>query len=113
MLGYNWKQGKNVGVSFVRGYTTPAMTSVVEQLTRLYVPELEITDTNACCSDHQSFYSVGYPAVGFVEPKGYLVDPEYHHPGDLVNRPGYDVEQILMITKAIGACLLELAGYQE
>lgn len=47
-------------------------------------------------------------SVGFVEHGGYTVDPEYHHVGDLVNRPGYDIDQILYIGKAVLASLAEI-----
>jgi len=30
------------------------------------VPELEIGYSPSCCSDHQSFFEQGYPAVGYA-----------------------------------------------
>jgi Zn-dependent M28 family amino/carboxypeptidase len=111
MLGFNKHVG-GVGVAFIRDYVSTSMTAVVRGIVSEYMPLLEQSQSTACCSDHQSFHELGYPSVGFVEPEGYRVDPEYHHVGDLVNRPGYNVEQILAITKAILACIAVLAGIQ-
>jgi hypothetical protein len=65
-------------------------------------------DSRACCSDQQPFYSQGYPSVGFVEPGGYLIDPQYHKVGDVTERAGYDFEQLAAITKSVAACVAVL-----
>jgi Zn-dependent M28 family amino/carboxypeptidase len=108
MVAYN-PTGK-LGVAMVQGYTTPSLVQQINQWTAQYVPELEVLTTNACCSDHQSFYEVGYESAGFVEPGGYLIDPEYHHVGDIVYRPGYNLSQIVLIAKAVTVSLCHLAG---
>jgi hypothetical protein len=110
MIGYNAHKGDHLGLAFVEGYTDSALTRKVRGWVQEYVPELRISNTKACCSDHQSFYEQGYPSVGFVEAGGYVIDPEYHQVGDVVRREGYDLEQIVAITKAIGASMCELAG---
>lgn len=67
--------------AFVSLYTNAALTTFAKEIATLYVPEITRVDTTACCSDHQSFYEVGYPSVGLVEGGGYTIDPKYHNVG--------------------------------
>jgi len=45
-------------------YTYVPLLELVNNLTNLYVPELGLGYSPSCCSDHQSFFEQGYPAVG-------------------------------------------------
>ena len=47
-------------------YVYPPLLWLANNLTLLYVPELEIGYSPSCCSDHQSFFEQGYPAVGYA-----------------------------------------------
>jgi hypothetical protein len=111
MLAYS--KNEKIGLALVNRYTTPLMAELAKNIVSQFVPSLRISETSACCSDHQSFYSVGIPAIGFVEPDGYVVDPEYHSRNDLVYRPGYSLEQILEISKAILGCVGVFAGIEH
>lgn len=46
-------------------YVTSWLVEAVEKLTNLYVPELTVGYNSGCCSDQQSFYEQGYPAMGY------------------------------------------------
>ncbi|KCV70739.1 hypothetical protein H696_03090 [Fonticula alba] len=96
-------------IGLVTRYTDPVLTSLVRDIVGRYLPDAQIFNQTACCSDHQPFFEVGYPSAGFVEPIGYVGDPHYHKVTDLVERPDYSIEQLQLITRAILACLLELA----
>ncbi|KAG8876450.1 hypothetical protein FRB98_007266 [Tulasnella sp. 332] len=65
----------------------------------------------ACCSDHQSFHEQGFAATQLFERAGPIIDPMYHNSGDLSNRPGYDFEQLLAISKVALATILEVVGF--
>ena len=88
------------------------MAQLVSNVSALYVPELTVGTTSACCSDHQSFLESGFVATQVFERAGPIVDPMYHNSGDVVNRTGYDVEQIRSIAKATLATVLHAAGYE-
>ena len=53
-----------------------------------------------CCGDHRSFYEQGFPATQLFERNGPIADPMYHSSEDLSDRPGFDFEQVRLITKA-------------
>jgi len=81
-------------LSFVNRYTDETLTGIVTNITATYVPNLTLSTTTACCSDHQAFFENGYASAGFVEAGGYTIDPEYHRVGDLTERDGYSFEQV-------------------
>lgn len=76
----------------------------------MYAPELVVGRTEACCSDHQSFLSYGYPSTQVFERNGWIADPMYHNSGDLSEREGYDFEQIASIAKVTMSAILEVGG---
>lgn len=92
----------------VRSVSLP-LVNYCNNVTRLYVPQLTITDTTSCCTDSQSFYNQGYPAVAYNEPGGYTIDPEYHRTDDTCHRPGYSFEQLRLIAQAALAAAATLA----
>jgi uncharacterized membrane protein len=63
----------------------------------VYVPEVLTGRNDRCCSDHRSFYEVGFSTTDFSDTHGPIVDPMYHNSGDLVNRPGYDLGQYHLV----------------
>lgn len=69
--------------------------------------------TSACCSDHQSFLSFGYPATQVFERNDWIADPMYHNSGDVSDRPGYDFGQIVSIAKVTLATVFEVAGWKK
>lgn len=91
----------------------PEATYLLGNLSQLYSPELSIGRTGACCSDHQSFLSYGYPASAVFERNGPIADPKYHNTGDVSAREGYDFDQIVSIAKVTMAALLTVGGWSR
>lgn len=91
----------------------PEASYLVANISQLYAPELVVGRTAACCSDHQSFLQLGFPATQVFERNGWIADPMYHNSGDLADREGYDAEQIKSIAKVTMATLFEVAGWQQ
>jgi len=89
-------------------FTTEWLLSFVNDITRMYVPNLGVGISNSCCSDHQSFFEEGFPAVGYFENTGRASDyPYYHTSNDL---PQYiNFQQITLMAKAIAAATLTIA----
>lgn len=52
MLAYR-KPGEPIQVAFPARYHTPELSSLLHNVTELYVPEAVVGITGACCSDHQ------------------------------------------------------------
>ncbi|KAK4698686.1 hypothetical protein P7C70_g7586, partial [Phenoliferia sp. Uapishka_3] len=84
---------------------------LVGNLSTIYAPELVPGITPACCSDHQSFGSLGFASTWVFERNGPIADPFYHNSGDLSEREGYDFEQIYLTSTVVLATLLEVAGF--
>ena len=78
----------------------------------MYSPELLVGQTNSCCSDHQSFLALGFPATAVGERNGPIADPQYHHSEDLSQREGYDFDQIISIAKVTLAGIMTVAGWK-
>ncbi|KAF9450635.1 Zn-dependent exopeptidase [Macrolepiota fuliginosa MF-IS2] len=91
---------------------TPEATQLVANISAIYSPELIVGYSAACCSDHQSFYDVGYPGTQVFERAGPIADPMYHNSGDLSDREGYSFEQLYGISKVQFATLLHMAGFE-
>ncbi|TRM68225.1 hypothetical protein BD626DRAFT_545402 [Schizophyllum amplum] len=91
---------------------SPEVASLVAEIAALYVPELTVGTTRACCSDHQSFHQMGFPATQVFERAGPIIDPMYHNSGDLSDRIGYDFDQLKAIAMVEFAALLHVAGYE-
>lgn len=108
MLAYR-KTGEAPQCAFPNRYHTPALTSLLKDVVTSYVPELQVCETSACCSDHQSFYEQGYSATQFFERCGSIADVQYHQTGDLVRRPNYDTLQLTYNARAMISSLLVLA----
>ncbi|KAF7775732.1 hypothetical protein Agabi119p4_4125 [Agaricus bisporus var. burnettii] len=91
---------------------TPEATQLVANISGLYSRELTVGYTAACCSDHQSFYDLGYPGTQVFERAGPIADPMYHNSGDLSERPGFSFDQLYGISKVQFATLLHVAGFE-
>ncbi|KAG8872802.1 hypothetical protein FRB97_007347 [Tulasnella sp. 331] len=90
---------------------TPEAAYLVANVSKIYVPDLTVGYSYACCSDHQSFHEQGFAATQLFERAGPIIDPMYHNSRDLSNRPGYDFEQLLAISKVALATILEVVGF--
>ncbi|WVQ72448.1 hypothetical protein IAR50_002000 [Cryptococcus sp. DSM 104548] len=111
MLGYH-AVGETLQLGLPETIHLPEASYLIGNISHLYSPELVVGTTAACCSDHQSFVSYGFPATQVFERNGDIVDPMYHNSGDLSQREGYDFEQIVAIAKVTLATLLTVAGYR-
>jgi len=58
MLAYR-KPGERVQIAFPARYHTAEVSSLLRNVTSLYVPNAVVGTTGACCSDHQ----VGEPGM--------------------------------------------------
>lgn len=99
--------------AFPERYDDPDLTDLAISVVNEYVPDVETCYTSACCSDHQSFYEQGYSATQFFERCGSIADDQYHQSGDLVERSGYDMDQLVLNARAMFANLLVIAEVQE
>lgn len=90
-------------------YVALWLLQVANSISSLYVPELPISVSPSCCSDHQGFTEAGYPAVGFFENPGSASDyPHYHKSTDLLQYVNF--EQSLLISRAMMANVMTFAG---
>ncbi|RSH87355.1 hypothetical protein EHS25_003264 [Saitozyma podzolica] len=111
MLAYH-APGEPLQLGLPESIHTPEATYLLSNLSQMYSPELVVGRTAACCSDHQSFVSYGFPATQVFERNGPIVDPMYHNSGDTSQRENYDFSQIVSIAKVTMAAVLTVAGYQ-
>lgn len=109
MIGYR-KPGEPLQAAFPDKLATQAATDYVMAIAKIYVPELQLGYTPACCSDHQSFWALGYTSTWLFERRGPIADDRYHDSGDITERAGYDFEQIRANTRLVLATLLDIAG---
>ncbi|EAL23617.1 hypothetical protein CNBA2640 [Cryptococcus deneoformans B-3501A] len=112
MLGYH-APGEPLQLGLPETIHLPEASYLIGNLSQLYSPELVVGKTAACCSDHQSFVTYGFPATQVFERNGPIVDPMYHNSGDVSQREGYDFEQIVSIAKVTLSALLTVAGYKR
>ena len=56
----------NITVGMSDRFISKPLNDLVNGITRTYVPSIGIGPTSACCSDHQSFFENGFPAVGYT-----------------------------------------------
>lgn len=107
MIGYA-PEGDGIVLAYMNRYNDPDLTEVSRQITQTYVPEVETSLTNVCCSDQQSFMENGFPSVGFFEtPQASVVYPGYHNSNDLLAQ--LSPEKIFLMTKATLASVIVLA----
>lgn len=97
-----------VQLAFPDKLATTSATQYIWATAQLYVPELLVGFTPACCSDHQSFWEAGYPATWVFERNGPILDDKYHNSGDTVLREGYSVEKIGLVGKVVLASAVGL-----
>ncbi|PCH42908.1 Zn-dependent exopeptidase [Wolfiporia cocos MD-104 SS10] len=110
MLGYH-VPGEPAQLGLPETIGSVEVMQLVSNISAIYSPELSVGFTAACCSDHQSFHELGYPATQVFERAGPIADPMYHNSGDVSDREGYDFEQIRSIAKVQFAALLHSAGF--
>jgi hypothetical protein len=109
MIGYNNSNANNA-LAFMSGNSDSALTNNCRNnVIPDYMPSSFATGTtSACCSDQQSYYQAGFPALGIFETATTrVVYPQYHTTNDL---PQYqDFNQMERFSKAFFACALTAA----
>lgn len=96
---------EGIQVGFPDRYNSDILTDLVKEVMTIYTPNVQTCTTPVCCSDHQSFYEQGYAGTQFFERCGSIADPLYHDVGDIIDRPGFDMEgELVSLTKALVAC---------
>jgi len=101
-----------LGLNFGARYTTDAFTLLLEQLANQYVPALTIGRDQGCCSDQQPFFNNGYTAAQYRQVGGAVIDPFYHNVGDILDRPRYNVDLLVLIVQAMVAGVGTVSGVQ-
>jgi len=111
MLG--WKPaGSAVALGMKRDYVDTQLLQSANEITQLYVPELDIGLSTSCCSDYVSFYEVGYSAIGYFQFPGRAADYPYYHTSD--DTPDHiDVDFLELEGKAMIAAALTYAGVHQ
>jgi len=90
MIGY--RVAANSNLSLMSGSASAALNNEIEQIVNVYVPYISVERTNACCSDQQSFYEVGYESAGFFEHQGGAGSyPCYHQQCDTPSQIDFDM----------------------
>jgi Zn-dependent M28 family amino/carboxypeptidase len=90
MIGYRVNQ--NSVLSLMSGSASAQLNNYIENVVAVYMPDLEVSRTNACCSDQQSFYEQGYQAASFFEHEGGAGSyPCYHQECDLPAQIDFDM----------------------
>jgi len=108
MIAYQ-KPGSPPLLGFPLNYTTPALTEVAITAANTYAPGTSTGRNSRCCSDHRSFFSVGFAATDFSDTHGPIADPAYHSVNDVANREGFSFEQLAFNAQAMFATLLVVA----
>ncbi len=111
MIG--WKRpDESIVLAYMNRSVDMDLTEISMEITRTYVPELGVDFTSGCCSDQQSFFEQGFPAVGFFETPGTRVEyPFYHTSDDLLEH--LSSEQIYLLAKATMASSIVYADPVE
>ena len=66
MIGWQ-RPDQSIVLAYMNRSVDMELTEISMQITRTYVPEIGVDFTSGCCSDQQSFFENGFPAVGFFE----------------------------------------------
>eukprot|EP00041_Stephanoeca_diplocostata_P011085 m.179985 g.179985 ORF g.179985 m.179985 type:complete len:452 (+) comp18405_c0_seq1:162-1517(+) len=104
---------EGVQCGFPDRYADPLLTDLAQSLMNQYTPDIETCFTPACCSDHQSFTEQGYSATQFFERCGGIIDDKYHNAGDIIDRPGFDLDgELVAMSRALAAITLTIADFQ-
>jgi hypothetical protein len=112
MIGYNNNNPTNNALAFMSGNSDSTLTN---NCRNTIIPDymgssaaFPTGTTSACCSDQQSYYQAGFPALGIFETATTrVVYPQYHMSTDL---PQYlDFNQMERFSKAFFACALTAA----
>lgn len=111
------RDGDAVGVAMVQDGRSvdQALTDYAEDVAKMYAgSQLTVHRTvlsgSNCCSDHQSYAENGFPSVGYIEPRGYTGDPQYHKVGDTVERADYSPLQATLAARVALAAAADTAG---
>jgi len=107
MIGYT-SATYGVTITFDSASTTLALTNACRNIITSYLPTLKQGTSSGCCTDEQSWYNAGFPAMGIFEtPTANVVYPAYHTAQDTVEKVNLD--QVYQFTQGLLACVAEYA----
>jgi len=108
MVGYR-QSGQPITLALMSRNADQDMVNIVRMSSQTYLGDkLQIGITTGCCSDQQSFYENGFPAMGVFEtPTSSVVYPHYHRSTDLIQY--IDMEQVELHGQALMAAALLFA----
>jgi len=107
MIGYTDSR-YGVTVAFMNRSRDRELTEIAKELSQLYLPDLKVGETSGCCSDQQSFFEQGFPAVGIFEtPTASVVYPQYHRAGDTFDNGLINYDQVYQFGQSIMVSILE------
>jgi len=107
MIGYT-SPTYGITLSFMTGSATASLTTACRNIVATYVPTLKTATTSACCSDQQSWYTAGYPAIGIFEtPTTSVVYPSYHTSADTIEK--VNMVQVYQFAQGLLSCIGEYA----
>jgi len=105
-----WKRdGAPITLALMTRNADRDMVNIVRAATETYLGDkLQVGTTSGCCSDQQSFYEQGFPAMGIFEtPGSRVLYPHYHKSTDQTKE--LDYEQIELLGQAYMASALLFA----
>ena len=109
MIGYTDPKF-GITLTFDARSVTPQLVDSCKLYSKIYFPSLKIGDTTGCCSDTQSFFNQGYPALGIFEtPTSNVAYPQYHKAGDTWDNGLINFQQVHLFGAAFFSCALEFA----
>jgi len=112
MMGYK-RKGEPVTFALVARNSDRGLLDIVNTATETYMGgQLVIGTSDVCCSDQQSFYQNGFPAVAIFEtPTRSVVYPHYHKTTDLLE--AIDMEQMVLLGSGFMASAILFAELAE
>merc|ERR1711916_1724 len=81
-----------VEIALMERGATPILNEAMVAVYQLYLPNVRVCYSSACCSDQQSFSPYWPAAAQFETCSPSVIDPAYHSTDDIINRPGFDIE---------------------
>merc|ERR1711916_285603 len=81
-----------VEIALMERGATPILNEAMVAVYQLYLPNVRVCYSAACCSDLQSFSPYWPAAAQFETCSPSVIEPAYHSIDDIINRPGFDIE---------------------
>ncbi|KNC54524.1 peptidase M28 [Thecamonas trahens ATCC 50062] len=114
MVAYRPPEVETMEIALLQRDSNAVLNEILMPVIALYEPHVSVCYSPVCCADQASFNRKQYPASGVFENCDWIRDPMYHKEGDILDRPGYDVDgQLTTTTRAVIAIVLTLTGFPD